>query len=128
METTRQIADEVLKVLSADYEYVDIKTLKTAHVHMATVQEVPERKQIGGIWIETGRMVLRATLYFVDGTYTRTKSKHIFAAIARIGAEPIPIGNGFATFLNKDVNFVYVPTKYANGKTYDVISMEEVAE
>ena len=128
MEANQQIAGEVLKVLIEDYEYVDIKTLKTAHVHMATIQEVPERKQIGGIWIETGRMVQRATLYFVDGTYTRTKSKHILAAIARIAKDPMPIRNGFTTILNKDVVFTYVPTKYANGKIYDVISMEEVAE
>jgi hypothetical protein len=116
--------DLVNGVINSVHEYVDIKRLKTAHVHIATVQELPERKQINGIWIDTGRKVQKASLYFLDGTFTRTKSKHIIAAIGAMAVDPVPIDNGFAIFVGKDVNFMYVPTEYANGEIYDVISME----
>ena len=121
---TKELTQEVAEIMARKNEYVDIKRLKNAHVHIATVQELPERKQINGIWIDTGRKVLRATLYFIDGTFTRTKSKHIVSAIGALADNPIPIDNGFAVIVGKDVNFVYIPTKYANGETYDVISME----
>lgn len=116
----------VKEIMDREHEYVDIKLLKSAYVHIATVQELPERKQINGIWIDTGRKVLRATLYFLDGTFTRTKSKHIVSAIGALADAPVPIDNGFAVLVGKDVNFMYIPTKYANGETYDVISMEIV--
>ena len=123
----KEMAIEVSEVMARKSEYVDIKRLKNAHVHIATVQELPERKQINGIWIDTGRKVLKATLYFLDGTFTRTKSKHIISAIGAMADNPVPIDNGFAILVGKDVNFTYVPTEYANGEIYDVISME-VAE
>ena len=124
---TKESTQEVSEVMTRKNEYVDIKRLKNAHVHIATVQELPERKQINGIWIDTGRKVLKATLYFLDGTFTRTKSKHIIAAIGAMADDPVAIDNGFAIFVGKDVNFFYIPTEYANGEVYDVISME-VAE
>ena len=123
---TKELTQEVAEIMTREHEYVDLKLLKSAHVHIATVQELPERKQINGIWIDTGRKVQRATLYFLDGTFTRTKSKHIVSAIGAMADAPIPIDNGFAIFVGKDVNFVYVPTKYANGEIFDVVSMEVV--
>ena len=114
----------VKEIMDREHEYVDLKLIKSAHVHIATVQELPERKQINGIWIDTGRKVQRATLYFLDGTFTRTKSKHIVSAIGAMADNPVPIDNGFAVFVGKDVDFMYIPTEYANGEIYDVISMK----
>ena len=114
----------VNEILAREHKYVDIKLIKNAHVHIATVQELPERKQINGIWISTGRKVQRATLYFLDGTFTRTKSKHIISAIGAFADSPVAIDNGFAIVVGKDVNFTYIPTKYANGEIYDVVGME----
>lgn len=114
----------VKEIMDRDHEYVDIKLIKSAHVHIATVQELPERKQINGIWIDTSRKVLRATLYFLDGTFTRTKSKHIVSAIGALADAPVPIDNGFAVIVGKDVDFMYIPTEYANGEVYDVIGMK----
>jgi hypothetical protein len=114
----------VKEIMDREHEYVDLKLIKSAHVHIATVQELPERKQINGIWIDTGRKVQRATLYFLDGTFSRTKSKHIISAIGAMADNPVPIDNGFAVFVGKDVAFMYIPTEYANGEIYDVISMK----
>ena len=114
----------VKEIMDREHEYVDLKPIKSAHVHIATVQELPERKQINGIWIDTGRKVQRATLYFLDGTFSRTKSKHIISAIGAMADNPVPIDNGFAVFVGKDVAFMYIPTEYANGEIYDVISMK----
>lgn len=121
---TKELTQEVSKVMAREHEYTDIKLIKNAHVHIATVQEQPERKQINGIWVPTGRKVQRATLYFLDGTFTRTKSKHIIAAIGALADSPVAIDNGFAIFVGKDANFTYIPTEYANGEIYDVVSME----
>ena len=90
---------------------------------VATVQNVEERKNINGIWIGTGRTVTRATIYFEDGRYTRTKSKHVIATIGGLADDPINIDNGFAVVIADKVKFGKEPTLYANGKTYDVLTM-----
>lgn len=90
---------------------------------VATVQNVEERKNINGVWINTGRRITRATIYFEDGRFTRTKSKHVIAAIGEFADEPINIDNGFAVAIGGKVKFGKEPTLYANGKMYDVLTM-----
>ena len=114
----------VMKAISdKDAKYADAEDIKTAIATVATVQNVEERKNINGIWIGTGRTVTRATIYFVDGRYTRTKSKHVIATIGGLADDPINIDNGFAVVIDKQVKFSKEPTLYANGKMYDVLTM-----
>ena len=103
--------------------YVNADEIGEGIVTVATVQNVEERKNINGIWISTGRTVTRATIYFDDGLFTRTKSKHVIAAIGELADEPINIDNGFAVVINDRVKFGKEPTLYANGKKYDVLTM-----
>ena len=114
----------VLKAISnKDAKYADADEIREGQASVATVENVDERKNINGIWIGTGRTVTRATIYFDDGRYTRTKSKHVIATIGGLADDPINIDNGFAVIIADKVKFGKVPTLYANGKTYDVLTM-----
>ena len=114
----------VLEAISnKDAKYADADEIREGLASVATVENVEERKNINGIWIGTGRTVTRATIYFNDGRYTRTKSKHVIATIAGLADDPININNGFAVVINAKVKFGKEPTLYANGKTYDVLTM-----
>ena len=114
----------VLKAISnMDAKYADADDIGEGHATIATVQNVEERKNINGIWIGTGRTVTRATIYFDDGRFTRTKSKHVIATIGGLVDDPINIDNGFAVVIADKVKFDKEPTLYANGKTYDVLTM-----
>ena len=109
-------------------KYVDADEIGGGRATVAIVQNVEERKNINGVWISTGRIVTRATVYMDDGTYIRTKSKHVIATIGGIADEPINIDNGFAVVIDKEVRFGKEPTVYANGKSYDVLTMSIVEE
>ena len=114
----------VLKAISnKDAIYADADEIGEGIASVATVQNVEERKNINGIWIGTGRTVTRATIYFDDDRYTRTKSKHVIATIGGLANDPINIDNGFAVVIADKVKFGKEPTLYANGKTYDVLTM-----
>ena len=114
----------VLEAISnKDAKYADADDIREGLATVATVQNVEERKNINGVWIGTGRTVTRATIYFKDGRYTRTKSKHVIATIGGLADDPINIDNGFAVVINAKVKFGKEPTLYANGKTYDVLTM-----
>lgn len=104
-------------------KYVNADEIGEAIATVATVQNVEERKNINGVWISTGRTVTRATIYFDDGLFTRTKSKHVIATIGGLADDPINIDNGFAVVINDKVKFGKEPTLYANGKMYDVLTM-----
>ena len=110
-------------ISNKDAKYVDADEIKEGLASVATIQNVEERKNINGIWIGTGRTVTRATIYFDDGRYTRTKSKHVIATIGGLADDPINIDNGFAVVIADKVKFGKEPTLYANGKTYDVLTM-----
>ena len=110
-------------ISNKDAKYVDADEIKEGLASVATIQNVEERKNINGIWIGTGRTVTRATIYFDDGRYTRTKSKHVIATIGGLADDPINIDNGFAVVIADKVKFSKEPTLYANGKTYDVLTM-----
>ena len=103
--------------------YVNADEIGEGIATVATVQNVEERKNINGIWISTGRTVTRATIYFDDGRFTRTKSKHVIATIGGLADDPINIDGGFAVVINNMVKFGKEPTLYANGKMYDVLTM-----
>ena len=103
--------------------YVNAEDIEAAIATVATVQNIEERKNINGVWVSTGRTVTRATVYFDDGGFTRTKSKHVIATIGQLADEPINIDNGFAVVINDTVRFGKEPTLYANGKMYDVLTM-----
>ena len=114
----------VLKAISnKDAKYADADDIREGFASVATVENVEERKNINGIWIGTGRTVTRATIYFDDGRYTRTKSKHVIATIGGLADDPINIDNGFAVVIAAKIRFGKEPTLYANGKTYDVLTM-----
>ena len=114
----------VLKAISnKDVKYADADEIGEGLATVATVQNFEECKNINGIWIGTGRTVTRATIYFEDGRYTRTKSKHVIATIGGLADVPINIDNGFAVVIADKVKFGKEPTLYANGKTYDVLTM-----
>ena len=114
----------VLKAISnKDAIYADADEIREGLATIATVQNVEERKNINGVWINTGRTITRATIYFEDGRYTRTKSKHVIATIGGLADEPINIDNGFAVVIASKVRFAKEPTLYANGKMYDVLTM-----
>ena len=114
----------VLEAISnKDAKYANADEIGEGLASVATVQNIEERKNINGIWIGTGRTVTRATIYFEDGRYTRTKSKHVIATIGGLADDPINIDNGFAVVIADKVKFTKEPTLYANGKTYDVLTM-----
>ena len=114
----------VLEAISnKDVKYADADEIREGLASVATVENVDERKNISGIWFGTGRTVTRATIYFKDGRYTRTKSKHVIATICGLADDPIYIDNGFAVVIADKVKFGKAPTLYANGKTYDVLTM-----
>ena len=119
--TDRELVQTAINDMSA--RYVGADGIESVFATVATVQNVEERKNINGVWISTGRVVTRATIYFDDGRYTRTKSKHVIAAIGQLADEPINIDGGFAVVINKKVKFGKEPTLYANGKVYDVLTM-----
>jgi hypothetical protein len=104
-------------------KYVNAENIEDAIATVATVQNVEERKNINGVWVSTGRTVTRAAIFFDNGTFTRTKSKHVIATIGQLADEPVNIDNGFAVVINDIVGFGMEPTLYANGKTYDVLTM-----
>lgn len=106
-----------------DARYVNAEDISKGYATVAMVQNVEERKNINGVWISTGRTVTRATVYFEGGFYTRTKSKHVIATIGALADEPVNIDGGFAVVINDMVKFGKEPTLYANGKTYDVLTM-----
>ena len=110
-------------ISNKDAKYVDADDIREGQASVATIQNVEERKNINGIWIGTGRTVTRATIYFDDGRYTRTKSKHVIATIGGLADDPINIDNGFAVVIADKVKFGKEPTLYANGKSYDVLTM-----
>ena len=108
----------VLKAISnKDAKYVSVDSLKSSFATVATVEAVEES------WVISGHIVARATVYFDDDTFTRTKSKYVIATIVELADDPINIDNGFAVVIADKVKFGKVPTLYANGKTYDVLSM-----
>ena len=114
----------VLKAISnKDAKYADADDIGEGHATIATVENIDERKNISGIWFGTGRTVTRATIYFEDGRYTRTKSKHVIATIGGLADDPINIDNGFAVIIADKVKFGKIPSFYANGKMYDMLSM-----
>ena len=114
----------VLKAISnKDAKYADADEIREGLASVATVENVEERKNINGIWIGTGRTVTRATIYFEDGRFTRTKSKHVIATIGGLADDPFNIDNGFAVIIADKVKFGKEPTLYANGKMYDVLTM-----
>ena len=114
----------VLKAISnKDAKYADADDIGEGHATIVTVENVEERKNINGIWIGTGRTVTRATIYFDDGRYTRTKSKHVIATIGGLADDPINIDNGFAVVIADKVKFGKIPSFYANGKMYDMLTM-----
>ena len=114
----------VLKAISnKDAKYANAADIGEGHATIATVENVDERKNINGIWIGTGRTVTRATIYFEDGRYTRTKSKHVIAAIGGLADDPLNIDNGFAVVIADKVKFGKIPSFYANGKMYDMLTM-----
>ena len=116
--------ETVLEAISnKDAKYADADDIREGLASVATVENVEERKNINGIWIGTGRTVTRATIYFDDGRYTRTKSKHVIATIGGLAVDPINIANGFAVVIADKVKFGKEPTLYANGKMYDVLTM-----
>ena len=110
-------------ISNKDAKYVDADDIREGHASIATVQNVEERKNINGIWIGTGRTITRATIYFEDGRFTRTKSKHVIATIGGLADDPVNIDNGFAVVIADKVKFGKEPTLYANGKMYDVLTM-----
>ena len=120
--------ESVKNALENPGTYVDGKELvgKTKGVDYMVVQTVPERKNVNGVWIGTGREIVRATIIFNDGTFTRTRSQHILDFIGARAADYIPAPNGFAIELDGMVEFFYRPTVYANGKTYDVLSTKQI--
>lgn len=122
----RDVVMAAIKNKSA--KYVNADDIGEGFAIFATVRNVEERKNINGVWVSTGRTVTRATVYFGDDTYTRTKSKHVIATIGALADEPINIDGGFAVVINKKVKFGKEPTLYANGKTYDVLTMTVVEE
>ena len=114
----------VLKAISnKDAKYADAADIREGFASVATVENVEERKNINGVWIGTGRTVTRATIYFDDGRYTRTKSKHVITTIGGLADDPLNIDNGFAVVIAGKVRFGKEPTLYANGKMYDVLTM-----
>ena len=119
--TKRDLVQAAISDKSA--KYVNADDIEVAIATVATVQNIEERKNINGVWVSTGRMVTRATVFFDDGGFTRTKSKHVIATIGQLADEPINIDNGFAVVINDTVKFGKEPTLYANGKMYDVLTM-----
>lgn len=125
-DTKRDLVQAAISDKTA--KYVNADDVREGFATVATVRNVEERKNINGVWVSTGRTVTRATVYFADDTYTRTKSKHVIATIGALADEPINIDGGFAVVINKRVKFGKTPTLYANGKTYDVLTMDVVEE
>ena len=121
MGITRDMVMQAIGNKSA--QYADAEDIGEGFATVATVQNVEERKNINGVWISTGRTVTRATIYFDDGRFTRTKSKHVVATIGGLADDPINIDGGFAVGINATVKFGKEPTLYANGKMYDVLTM-----
>ena len=119
--TKREMVMEAISNKNA--KYADADEIREGLATIATVQNVEERKNINGVWINTGRTITRATIYFEDGRFTRTKSKHVIATIGGLADEPINIDNGFAVVIAGKVRFAKEPTLYANGKMYDVLTM-----
>ena len=119
--TKRELVQAAISDKTA--KYVDAEDIEAAIATVATVQNIEERKNINGVWVSTGRTVTRATVYFDDGGFTRTKSKHVIATIGQLADEPINIDGGFAVVINDTVRFGKEPTLYANGKMYDVLTM-----
>ena len=119
--TKREMVMEAISNKNA--KYADADEIEEGLASIATVQNIEERKNINGVWIGTGRIVTRATIYFEDGRYTRTKSKHVIATIGALADDPINIDNGFAVVIAGKVKFSKEPTLYANGKMYDVLTM-----
>ena len=74
-------------------------------------------------WVSAGHIVTRATVYFDDNTFVRTKSKHVIATIAALADDPVYIDYGFAVVINKNVIFARVPTLSVPGMTYGPLTM-----
>ena len=123
MVTTTAREAVIAAIGNKNAKYVDADEIGSGHATVAIVQNVDERKNINGVWIGTGRTVTRATVYMDDGTYIRTKSKHVIATIGGLADDPVNIDNGFAVVINDKVTFGKEGTVYANGKTYDVLTM-----
>lgn len=106
-----------------DAKYMNADGIVSGYATVATVQNVDERKNINGEWINTGHTVTRATIYFEGGFFTRTKSKHVIATIDAIADDPINIDGGFAVVINNKVKFGEETTHDAYGKRYDILTM-----
>ena len=104
-------------ISNKDAKYVTVDSLKSSFATVATVDAVEES------WVISGHIVARATVYFDDDTFTRTKSKYVIATIAALADDPIHIHYGFGVVINKNVKFAKVPTFYVPGKTFDVLTM-----
>lgn len=94
-------------------------------VEYAVIVESPERVKRAGIYIPTGRNVLRTSVYFTDGTMTRTKSKHFVSFFGNLEGKVTEIPGGFRVDVNRKIRFYMEPTEYANGEFYDVIAASE---
>ena len=108
----------VLEAISnKDAKNVPVDSLKSSFATVATVEAVEES------WVISGHIVARATVYFDDDTFTRTKSKYVIATIVELADDPIHIDGGFAVVVNKNGKFARVPTFYVPGKTFDILTM-----
>lgn len=121
MSTKRDIVMDAIGNKSA--KYVNADDIGEGFATVATVCSVEERKCINGVWFSTGRLVTRATVFFDDNTFVRTKSKHVITTISVLADDPILIDGGFAVVIDDKVTFGKEPTLYANGKEYDVLTM-----
>ena len=91
-------------------------------VEYAVIVESPERVKRAGIYVPTGRNVIRTSVYFSDGTMTRTKSKHFTSFFGNIEGPVTEIPGGFRVDVNRKIRFFMSPTEYGNGEIYDVIA------
>lgn len=113
--TNRELVLAAINNKSAKYVAAD--SIKSAYATVAIVEAVEEN------WVIMGHIVPRATVYFSDNTCIRTKSKHVIATIGALADDPVLIDNGFAVIIADKVKFGKEPTLYANGKTYDTLTM-----
>ena len=104
-------------ISNKDAKYVTVDSLKSSFATVATVEDEEES------WEGVGDIVPRATVYFDDNTFVRTNSKHVIATIAALAEDPVYIDYGFGVVINKNVIFSRVPTLYANGKTYEALTI-----
>ncbi len=114
----------------ANESFVQPSTLdgKEKVVEYAEVVESAERVKRAGIYIPTGRNVIRTSVYFSDGSMTRTKSKHFASFFGNFEGKVTEIPGGLRVDVNRKIRFFMTPTEYGNGEFYDVIAASVAAE